>query len=237
MHTILFDLDDTLYDTARPFFQVLESYPLANKHSDEAAFALFRKHCDEAFDLFASGGLTLSESHIMRTQRTFIDLGLPLADEEAIHFQEAYQKRQGEIVLSPGIEQLLDELESQHIPIAVFTNGPEMHQMKKFTALGLERWVPPSRIFISEKIGFPKPHAEAFAHVQEALKARPDELLFIGDTYETDVIGGQTADWTTLWFNHRRKTENEKVVLEPIVYSVAEMHQAIRDNISKRKEM
>lgn len=237
MLTILFDLDDTLYDTASPFFQVLGNYRLEHSHSDAETFALFREHCDAAFNLFSSGELTLAESHIMRTQHTFADLGLPLTDEEAMYFQETYQKRQGEIVLSPGIEQLLNELENRHIPIAVFTNGPEKHQMKKFNALGLERWVPPSRIFISEKIGFPKPHAEAFAHVQEALKATSDELLFIGDTYETDVIGGQAAGWTTLWFNHRRKPEDEKAVLEPTFYSVAEMHQAINDNISKRKEM
>ncbi|MGB9344155.1 HAD family hydrolase [Trichococcus sp.] len=237
MLTILFDLDDTLYDTASPFFQVLENYRLENSYSDEATFALFREHCDAAFDLFSSGELTLAESHIMRTQHTFADLGLPLTNEEAMHFQETYQKRQGEITLSPGIEQLLNELESRHIPIAVFTNGPEKHQMKKFNALGLERWVPPARTFISEKIGYPKPHAEAFSHVQKALKASPDELLFIGDTYETDIIGGQAAGWASLWFNHRRKSEDEKVVLEPTFYSVAEMHQAIHENISKRKEI
>ncbi len=237
MLTILFDLDDTLYDTASPFFQVLENYRLENIHNDEETFALFREHCDAAFDLFSNGDLTLTESHIMRTQHTFADLGLALTTEEAMHFQETYQKRQAEITLSPGIEQLLNELESRNIPIAVFTNGPEKHQMKKFNALGLERWVPPARIFISEKIGYPKPHAYAFAHVQEALNATPGELLFIGDTYETDIIGGQAAGWTTLWYNHRRKPEDEKVVLEPTFYSVAEMHQAINDNISKRKEI
>ncbi len=237
MPTILFDLDDTLYDTARPFFQVLDNYNLVNNHSPEDTFALFRKHCDDAFDLFASGELSLAESHVMRTQRTFADLGLSLTDEEALHFQVTYQKRQGEITLSPGISQLLDELENQHIPIAVFTNGPEKHQLKKFNALGLERWVPPARIFVSEKIGCPKPQAEAFAHVQEALNAASEELLFIGDTYETDVIGGQAAGWTTLWFNHRRKPEDEKVVLEPTIYSVAEMHRAIHKNLSKRKEI
>jgi HAD superfamily hydrolase (TIGR01549 family) len=235
--TILFDLDDTLYDTASPFFKVLEHYRLANSHSDEATFALFRNHCDAAFELFSSGDLTLAESHIMRIQHTFADLGLTLTEEEALDFQETYQKRQGEIILSPGIRQLLNELKSRNIPIAVFTNGPENHQMKKFNALGLERWVPPARIFISEKIGFPKPHVDAFAHVQAALKASPDQLLFIGDTYETDIIGGQTAGWTTLWYNHRRKPEDEKVVLEPIFYSVAEMHQAIHDTLLKRKEM
>ena len=237
MFTILFDLDDTLYDTSRPFFQTLADYSFRNNYSNEASFALFREHCDNAFDLFSSGELTLAESHIMRTQHTFADLGLPLTAEEAMHFQKSYQKRQGEIVLSPGIERLLNELENRNIPIAVFTNGPEKHQMKKFNALNLERWVPPARIFISENIGCPKPYAEAFAHVQESLNATPGELLFIGDTYETDIIGGQAAGWTTLWYNHRRKQEDEKMVMEPIFYSVAEMHQAINDNISKRKEM
>ncbi len=105
----------------------------------------------------------------------------------------------------------MNELENRNIPIAVFTNGPEKHQMKKFSALNLERWVPPARIFISENIGCPKPYAEAFAHVQESLNATPGELLFIGDTYETDIIGGQDAGWTTLWYNHRRKQEDEKM--------------------------
>lgn len=237
MYTILFDLDDTLYDTSRPFFQALADYSFKNNYSNEATFALFREHCDNAFDLFSSGKLTLEESHIMRTQHTFAALGMTLTTDEAVNFQETYQKRQEEIVLSPGIEQLLNELKNRHLPIAVFTNGPEKHQMKKFNALGLERWVPPARIFISEKIGFPKPHAKAFAHVEENLKATCDELLFIGDTFETDIIGGQSAGWTTLWLNHRQKPEDKKKVLEPIVYSVADMHQAINFNISKRKEM
>lgn len=92
MLIILFDLDDTLYDTASPFFQVLENYRLENSYSEEATFALFREHCDAAFDLFSSGVLTLAESHIMRTQHTFADLGLALTTEEAMHFQETYQK-------------------------------------------------------------------------------------------------------------------------------------------------
>ena len=136
MLTILFDLDDTLYDTASPFFRALDNYRMETSYSDEATFALFREHCDAAFDLFSRGNLTLAESHIMRTQHTFADLGLPLTSEEAMHFQETYQKRQAEITLSPGIEQLLNELEGQNIPIAVFTNGPEKHQMKKFNCVG-----------------------------------------------------------------------------------------------------
>lgn len=231
MLNIIFDLDDTLYDTAKPFFQVLDRYLPERGCSDARSYALFREHCDIAFELFAAGKLTLAESHVMRTQGTFAELGQPLDAENAYRFQLDYQSMQGKIQLSSAMTNMLDELKNQNASLSIFTNGPEKHQMMKYEALGLERWVPRPRVFISGSIGYAKPHPEAFAFVEKALPAAKEEILFIGDSLDNDIIGGQNAGWSTLWFNHRRQDERNGGWTDLTVHSITEMHAAINEKI------
>ena len=40
---------------------------------------------------------------------------------------------------------------------------------------------------------------------QEKLRLKPEEIWYIGDTYEADVFGGKRAGWNVIWFNHRHR--------------------------------
>lgn len=41
----------------------------------------------------------------------------------------------------------------------------------------------------------------------------PETTLYVGDSYDNDVMGGHNGGWKTMWFNHRGRSisQGEKV--------------------------
>ena len=83
-------------------------------------------------------------------------------------------------------------------------------QYAKVVALGLHKWFDDEHIFISGGIGYQKPDPQAFKYVENAFALNPEETWYVGDTYEADVAGANTAGWHTIWFNHRNRECPEK---------------------------
>ena len=50
----------------------------------------------------------------------------------------------------------------------------------------------------------------------------------LGDTYEADVVGANTAGWHTIWFNHRNRECPEKNRADITVKSIEELKEVIR---------
>ncbi len=53
-------------------------------------------------------------------------------------------------------------------------------------------------VFYSFQIGAAKPHPSIFVHAQEALHARPKEMMHIGDNWAADVEGAISAGWAAV---------------------------------------
>ena len=70
---------------------------------------------------------------------------------------------------------------------------------------GYIKWFDDEHIFISGGIGYQKPDPQAFKYVENAFALNPEETWYVGDTYEADVVGANTAGWHTIWFNHRNR--------------------------------
>jgi HAD superfamily hydrolase (TIGR01549 family) len=60
-------------------------------------------------------------------------------------------------------------------------------------------------ITISSEVGFIKPHPEIFRRTLTESKLRPDEVLFVGDTYQQDIIGAKRVGLKTVWLNTRQE--------------------------------
>ena len=100
---------------------------------------------------------------------------------------------------------MLDTLKERGVRMAVFSNGNVKNQGAKIEALELHRWFDEENIFISEVTGYHKPSLGAFQYVQEHLKVKPENIWYVGDTYEADVFGGKRAGWNVVWYNHRHR--------------------------------
>ena len=53
----------------------------------------------------------------------------------------------------------------------------------------------------------------------------------LGDTYEADVVGANTAGWHTIWFNHRNRECPEKNRADITIKSIEELKEVIRGQI------
>ncbi len=76
-----------------------------------------------------------------------------------------------------------------------------------------------------------KPDPQAFKYVENAFALNPEETWYVGDTYEADVVGANTAGWHTIWFNHRNRECPEKNRADITVKSIEELKEVIRGQI------
>lgn len=92
------------------------------------------------------------------------------------------------------------EATSKNIPLGLLSNGFRKQVLGKVKQFEWENTF--RHIIISEDVGVMKPHREIFDHALRITgHANPQEMLYIGDHYESDIIGASQAGWQTVWVN------------------------------------
>lgn len=196
---LVFDLDDTLYSKQQVFLTALKKcYPTFTTDID--VYKVYQEKSEIAFELFTKGQITLEENHLSRVEGTLSALGLDSSRESVIRFKETYQYVMDHIELDKDWYHFFDKV-SNHSTLVLLTNGPTSHQSKKITSLGLKKWFQPSKVFISETTGVPKPQAEAFMNVERLFPdVRRNDFWMIGDDLTNDIEGAKNRDWNTIYF-------------------------------------
>ncbi|MCS6815987.1 MAG: HAD family hydrolase [Blastocatellia bacterium] len=67
-------------------------------------------------------------------------------------------------------------------------------------------------IVISAEVSWRKPHREIFLHALARLDVSPRDALFVGDTFEADVLGAKSIGMDVAWLNRRGDEVPEDVV-------------------------
>lgn len=57
----------------------------------------------------------------------------------------------------------------------------------------------------TEKIGALKPFSEPFDYLANELDVKPEEILYVGNSFKNDVIGAKNAGCSTAWFVNKTK--------------------------------
>ena len=210
MVKIIFDLDDTLYDLMEPFQKAHEEVFGDKTDADcEQLFMASRIYSDKAFYLVRDGKMPKKEEFAYRIRKTYQDAGLEPDREETDRFEKRYRYYQKHLHVPEGIRNILDFCVKQNMVIGILTNGTAVNQGKKIKVLGMERWFPKERIFISDEVGATKPDVRAFQAVEKSMGLDPEDTWFVGDTFEVDVDGAHNAGWHIIWFNHRKRKAPE----------------------------
>lgn len=204
---LFFDLDDTLHDSQYPFEKTVEElFPeIASEINMNDLSIKFREASDWLWKDYVAGNLSLVD---LRTKRIMVALkrmDITIDSEEARLFQNQYEYNQSQLKMFPEVPNLLGMLKKKGITVGMITNGPVEHQHSKISSLGLKSHIPIDLIFVSDGVGVAKPNPDIFHHVRKHVNLAPHELLYIGDSWENDVVGSSKAGWHSLWFNHRNK--------------------------------
>ncbi|MFM0855274.1 HAD family hydrolase [Streptococcus suis] len=207
MKALIFDVDDTLYDQIQPFERALERHIEVAREQIEPLYLSFRRYADEVFEATATGKMSLKDSHIYRMKHALADFGYRVSDATALAIQIDYDYFQGQIELSPVFPEIFSWCQAQGIAMGIITNGPYRHQLRKIRTMGLVNWFELEHVLISGQVGITKPNPAIFQLMEERLGMSGEDICYLGDSFENDVVGAKAANWKVIWFNHRKRVE------------------------------
>ena len=220
---VVFDVDDTLYDLSTPFNEACRTvFPEDTGLDLEGAFLASRRYSDSVYASSLSGKISMEEMYIYRFENAFRDYGKKIDAQTALFFQTVYEQKQQEIKMTEAMKKLLENL-SGKMKLGIVTNGPTQHQWDKVNALGVEQWIPKEHILISGEIGIAKPDTGIFAAELGRLDLQKEDVCYVGDSFENDIVGAKGAGWKAVWYNHRGHQATEEVMPDYIVKSEDEL--------------
>ncbi|EJN93491.1 HAD family hydrolase [Streptococcus ratti] len=229
---IVFDVDDTIYDQQAPYRIAVEKcFPDFDMTQINQAYIRFRHYSDTGFPRVMAGEWTTEYFRFWRCEQTLLEFDYrQISEDEGNHFQEVYEKELDQITMLDEMRLTLDFLKEKNIPMGVITNGPTEHQLKKVKKLGLYDYVAPKRVLVSQATGFQKPQKEIFNLAAEQFDMNPDTTLYVGDSYDNDIIGAHNSGWHSMWFNHRgrRLKAGTKPVFDLQIDSFEQLYGAVK---------
>jgi putative hydrolase of the HAD superfamily len=193
LRAVAFDLDGTLY----PFRDlVLRAAAFGVRHPDYAT--RFRRVREQI-----RGVRPISD--FRQTQAELFAASAGLGLEEARSWIE--RRVYGELVATfrsvrpyRGLSELLDEIRGRGLALAVLSDLPVAEKLRY---LGLEGRF--AVAMCSEESGYLKPSPEPFVLLAQRLGLAPSDILFVGDSYEQDIVGAHDAGLMSAHLSARRR--------------------------------
>lgn len=91
---------------------------------------------------------------------------------------------------------VLDEL-SKKYRLAILTNGDSVSQRGKLNTFPHLDWF--EIVMVAGDYPWAKPDVRIFELLCKKLKVVPDEVVFVGDTIVSDIVGAKNAGMRTIW--------------------------------------
>ncbi len=197
---IYFDLDDTLIDHVnaqnRAIEEVWGRFPVL-QHTDPPVFASeYAKTNNQLWDAYRKNEVSQSGLRRMRFEQTLERLGvkgLDWRDLEQAYF-ECYQRHWDWIRDAREVFIAI----SKKYPVGIMTNGFTFVQKRKFEYFSLQRYA--RHMIISEEAGYLKPDPRIFEYSAKRAGFTPSQLLYVGDSWSSDILGAAESGWKSAWF-------------------------------------
>jgi putative hydrolase of the HAD superfamily len=109
-------------------------------------------------------------------------------DMEKRVFHDKWEKSYLSIKSAPGVEKALERAKMEGFRMAALSDFPIGVKLK---AMGIEDKF--EAILSSEDLGHFKPSLTPFHALQNALGVKPEEILYVGDSYRKDILGAKNA--------------------------------------------
>jgi putative hydrolase of the HAD superfamily len=100
-------------------------------------------------------------------------------------------------VLFDGVVDTLVELKKQGYILVCLTNGDYSVQNSKLETTKIKPYF--DKVIISGEVGIRKPDPRIYEYTCNLANIKPEETLFIGDTYSTDIVGAYRANIRPVW--------------------------------------
>ena len=234
---IFIDIDDTLLDYVpccrEAFDRAMEAIESTGVKEGQVG-----RSEGELFEIFfaISGRLFSEAKHGLHTvaevmelyPKEFIEtIGYP--DSAIEPFKHAFRAAWGEThTLVDGAKETLEALHQQGYRLFAASNSFGHLQRRRLERAGILHLF--EGTFISMDIGYDKPDIRFFEHALAQVNRlgeciRPEEVLMVGDSMTTDIIGAQKAGLKTCFFNRRPEESRDP---HPADYEITSIEDLLR---------
>lgn len=224
MKTLLFDVDDTLLD-----FQLAEKKALNSLFIDEKIAltseieAMYKKINQQLWRDFELGKVDKSQVIDGRFALLFDRFGKQVNGKE-MGEKYSYYLSEGHDLLGNSFE-ILEKLQPEY-DLYIVTNGVAKTQYKRLKESKLEPFF--KDIFVSEETGFQKPMIEYFDYVFDRIpNLEKEKTMIIGDSLNSDILGGNQAGITTVWLNPNKNKATKEVRPDFEIQQLDELFQVL----------
>lgn len=205
IRAVCFDLDDTLcgyWDASKAAIRkAFEMHTPDAVSVDEMVAAWARAFRDFSRHVKRSDwyGTYLQRGEPTRTELmrlALLEVGFDDVDRAKRMSQIYAQERNERLRLFPDAREVLDTLK-QRFPLGLITNGPADIQRQEIQTLGLVNDF--ALVLIEGELGFGKPEHQVFEKAEHFFDLKPEELLFIGNSYAHDIRPALERGWRAIW--------------------------------------
>lgn len=197
---IYFDLDDTLLDhksaEKAALSDVHDSFDIFENTDLKQLTDVYHEVNSEQWLKYSRGEVTRQQLQRNRFEQTLLQLDLDESRYEEIgtFYMQCYQNHWQWIA---GAEMAYRKVR-EHFPVGILTNGFAETQQKKFEKFGFNDSA--NHIVVSEEVGALKPDPRVFEYATKLAGVQPRDILYVGDSYASDVKGGRAFGWNIAWY-------------------------------------
>ena len=194
---IFIDIDDTLLDYI-PCCR--EAFELALPEHPEY-FDLFFEISGRLFSEAKHGLHTIAEVMELYPKEFIATIGYP--PEAVDPFKHAFRAAWGKThTLVPGAKEMLENLPAKGYRLFAASNSFGNLQRSRLERAGILKYFEDT--YISMDIGYDKPDIRFYQEALRRCGLQAKEVLMIGDSMTTDVIGAQKAGMDALFFDRQK---------------------------------
>ena len=213
---LLFDLDNTLWDfetNARAtILDIFTKRHLMQRIVDfDEFYGCYEMHNHCLWMEYEAGNLKKEDLRTLRFHFALQDFGIDDYELAKCCGENYIALCPKQTALFPDAVTTLDYLLPKY-SMAIITNGFSEVQHVKIATCGLDKYF--RRIFISEEVGYQKPHAGIFHAAVTAFHNSKSTALMIGDNWENDIEGAKRYGIDQVYYNPRHTPHDGKPTFE-----------------------
>lgn len=216
---VIFDIDGTLYDYEIGHAAGMKAMELYVQEQFQVAPEQFRevyqKKNKEITERLGRDNAAI-HSRSIRIQSILEDWGKPLFPHTKNLYRLYWEALLAGSCPEPGILSCMEELKELGITMGIGTDMTAMMQYEKLEYYGMAPYI--SHMVTSQEAGVEKPHRTFMELCIRKSGGKPEECLFVGDSFKKDVCGAAACGMKAVWYNPKGKARPEGTELSEEKY-------------------
>lgn len=216
--TVIFDIDNTLYDFDRANrfgMEAVRDYCRRSFGLEEPHFREYYRKAWRMAEERVGADTAAIHNRMLRFQCMIELLGRPLFPHVKTLACAYWDTVLEQMKPYPGIIRLFQTLHEDQIRIGIGTDMTAYIQYRKLEELGVSPYV--DLVVTSEEAGVEKPDPKFFGLCAEKAGCSAEECAFIGDNVKKDVQGSLAAGMHGIWYS--QGAEPEEGLPYPVISS------------------